>query len=154
MPLSKAKDRERKQQSRLEIEYTGSCADCGYGEHPEILVKHHSDGDRSNNEDSNLIKLCPNCHARRHSPNGVLSFGSPPLQPSIADLLAAQGLGIARGRIIDVQPISNLESAPIIPFYDPGLHSAGDTVKVKRGKRWVTMTIPELDLDGNPMLEE
>ncbi len=83
MPLSKLRDRERKRLSRLDKEYTGNCTVCGYKEHPEILIRHHSDGDRANNDNSNLIKLCPNCHSRRHSPNGVVSFTLNPVQPKM-----------------------------------------------------------------------
>lgn len=42
------------------------CQECGFSEHPEILVIHHIDGNRRNNDDSNLIILCPNCHALKH----------------------------------------------------------------------------------------
>jgi len=42
------------------------CEDCGYKKHTKILVVHHVDHNRLNNEDSNLIILCPNCHAVRH----------------------------------------------------------------------------------------
>lgn len=80
MPLSKARDRERKRIERASKVYTGICDDCGYSECPSILVKHHIDGNKKNEVDSNLVKLCPNCHARRHSPNGCVSFISEPLQ--------------------------------------------------------------------------
>jgi len=42
------------------------CEDCGYNEHPEILVVHHRDRDRTNNALFNLAILCPNCHALEH----------------------------------------------------------------------------------------
>jgi endogenous inhibitor of DNA gyrase (YacG/DUF329 family) len=42
------------------------CAACGYDSHPEILHIHHKDRDRSNNVDTNLEYLCPNCHALVH----------------------------------------------------------------------------------------
>lgn len=42
------------------------CERCGYSEHPEILVVHHRDRDRKNNDISNLEILCPNCHAMEH----------------------------------------------------------------------------------------
>jgi len=42
------------------------CEDCGYDEHPEILVVHHRDRDRTNNALFNLAVLCPNCHALEH----------------------------------------------------------------------------------------
>jgi endogenous inhibitor of DNA gyrase (YacG/DUF329 family) len=42
------------------------CEACGYDEIPGILVIHHKDRDRNNNELSNLAVLCPNCHALEH----------------------------------------------------------------------------------------
>ena len=38
---------------------------------------------------------------------------------------------------------------PNPPLYNPSLHRAGDTVRVLRGKREVTVVIPKLDADGN-----
>ncbi len=46
--------------------YNKKCYDCGYEEHPEIIMIHHIDGDRTNGAIDNLIPLCPNCHAIRH----------------------------------------------------------------------------------------
>lgn len=42
------------------------CYDCGYNEHPEILVIHHIDGNRYNGNLDNLVPLCQNCHCLRH----------------------------------------------------------------------------------------
>ncbi len=42
------------------------CADCGYSEHPEIILIHHIDGDRRNGDMENLVPLCQNCHCLRH----------------------------------------------------------------------------------------
>lgn len=39
------------------------CEECGIKE-SDILEVHHKDGNRKNNNLSNLIILCPNCHAR------------------------------------------------------------------------------------------
>ena len=42
------------------------CQNCGKSEwlgNPIPLEIHHIDGDKLNNEESNLIILCPNCHA-------------------------------------------------------------------------------------------
>ena len=36
------------------------CAVCGYG---RVVDTHHKDSNRENNLPSNLIDLCPNCHA-------------------------------------------------------------------------------------------
>lgn len=43
--------------------YPHQCAVCGFNEE-DILQVHHIDENRQNNELSNLIILCPNCHAR------------------------------------------------------------------------------------------
>lgn len=43
------------------------CQNCGYQDHPEILGVHHIDRNRKNNDISNLIVLCPNCHSIEHS---------------------------------------------------------------------------------------
>ena len=42
------------------------CKRCGYDRHPNILVVHHVDRNRTNNNLSNLEILCPNCHALEH----------------------------------------------------------------------------------------
>jgi endogenous inhibitor of DNA gyrase (YacG/DUF329 family) len=42
------------------------CNRCGYDEYPEIVQVHHKDGNRDNNNISNLEPLCPNCHAIEH----------------------------------------------------------------------------------------
>ncbi len=42
------------------------CERCDYSTYPEILVIHHKDRDRSNNNKENLEVLCPNCHAVEH----------------------------------------------------------------------------------------
>lgn len=44
-------------------EYDAKCEICGYSNHLEILEVHHIDKNRENNDISNLIILCPNCHA-------------------------------------------------------------------------------------------
>ncbi len=41
--------------------YDKLCAHCGFGI-PDVLEVAHIDGDRSNNDLSNLVILCPNCH--------------------------------------------------------------------------------------------
>lgn len=41
--------------------YDPLCAHCGFGV-PAVLEVAHLDGDRGNNELSNLAILCPNCH--------------------------------------------------------------------------------------------
>ena len=52
--------------------------------------------------------------------------------------------------------IARLESAvvqPNIPLYNPYTHRPGDTVRIQQRKREVTVTIPELDADGQPIPE-
>lgn len=46
------------------------CASCGYKKHLEIIVIHHIDGNRENGAISNLIPLCPTCHAEAHPAMG------------------------------------------------------------------------------------
>ena len=46
--------------------YERECEICNYKEHTEILVIHHADEDRNNNNHSNLQVLCPNCHELIH----------------------------------------------------------------------------------------
>ena len=41
--------------------YGPLCAHCGFGI-PAVLEVAHIDGNRQNNEPTNLIVLCPNCH--------------------------------------------------------------------------------------------
>jgi hypothetical protein len=52
-----------------------SCIRCSYDEHPEILVIHHADRDRRNNDLSNLEILCPNCHALEHYSENKKGWG-------------------------------------------------------------------------------
>lgn len=43
------------------------CPICGWGEkYPEALIIHHKDRNRQNNDLSNLIVLCRNCHCLVH----------------------------------------------------------------------------------------
>lgn len=42
------------------------CERCKFSDHPEILVVHHKDRNRGNNNPSNFEILCPNCHAIEH----------------------------------------------------------------------------------------
>lgn len=44
-------------------EYPAICMRCKFD---KVIVVHHKDRDRSNNELSNLEILCPNCHALEH----------------------------------------------------------------------------------------
>ncbi len=49
------------------------------------------------------------------------------------------------------QKVESVVVQPDIPLYNAMVHKAGDTVRVWRGKRLMTVTIPELDADGQPM---
>lgn len=42
------------------------CDICKYNKHPEILVRHHINRDRTNNLIENIQVLCPNCHDEVH----------------------------------------------------------------------------------------
>ncbi len=42
------------------------CERCGYDECEHILIVHHKDRIRINNEPENLEILCPNCHSFDH----------------------------------------------------------------------------------------
>jgi len=44
----------------------GRCEVCGFSKIPNILIVHHKDYDRENNNKKNLAVLCPNCHATKH----------------------------------------------------------------------------------------
>lgn len=46
--------------------YEHSCASCGWNLIDDVLEVHHKDRDRSNNDLSNLILLCPTCHDTEH----------------------------------------------------------------------------------------
>jgi len=46
--------------------YERKCEICDYKEYPEILIVHHVDEDRKNNNYENLQILCPNCHSKIH----------------------------------------------------------------------------------------
>lgn len=42
------------------------CQLCGFSKYKEIIGVHHIDGNRHNNDLSNLMVLCPNCHSIQH----------------------------------------------------------------------------------------
>lgn len=43
------------------------CQLCGFNDNINILGVHHIDKNRNNNEISNLLILCPNCHSMQHN---------------------------------------------------------------------------------------
>jgi len=51
-------------------------------------------------------------------------------------------------RIVGIQSTPQPES---IPRYNPAVHRAGDRVLVQRGDKWVSVIVPEIDADGNPI---
>lgn len=58
----------RAQKSRLLKERGAVCERCGFSKF-EILVIHHIDRDRVNNNLDNLELICPNCHSEEHLKN-------------------------------------------------------------------------------------
>lgn len=46
------------------LAYPHKCAKCGYDEDERILEVHHIDENHNNNDLTNLIILCPNCHKK------------------------------------------------------------------------------------------
>lgn len=46
--------------------FLNQCNRCGYNKYPEVLVVHHVDRNRSNNNSKNLEILCPTCHMEEH----------------------------------------------------------------------------------------
>jgi len=46
--------------------YSHQCNRCGYDKFEAVLVVHHKDRNRGNNEISNLEILCCNCHKEEH----------------------------------------------------------------------------------------
>jgi len=137
MPLSKQRDRDRKQLARLEslgVAYLNrSCYTCGYD---RVVDIHHIDSDRENNSPENLVDLCPSCHA-----------------------LITRGLNTLEGLLKEydieqfVQPVCNLEEEVSVQprVYHRELHhtyEVGEVVLVRRGTRMVEMVVPELDADG------
>lgn len=47
-------------------EYEPECDKCGYGKYKSVMVVHHIDHDRDNNDVANLQILCRNCHMEHH----------------------------------------------------------------------------------------
>ena len=45
-------------------EITKICASCGFD---KLITLHHLDGNKKNNNDNNLVGLCPNCHKMVHT---------------------------------------------------------------------------------------
>jgi len=68
-PWQNSEDRSRKTQSvtkkQVQDKAKGRCKDCKeyIGTVGQV---HHKDGDRTNDRASNLVFLCPTCHAKRH----------------------------------------------------------------------------------------
>ncbi|KKM82780.1 hypothetical protein LCGC14_1316190, partial [marine sediment metagenome] len=46
--------------------YEPKCDKCGYDKHIPVMVVHHIDHNRDNNDVSNLQILCRNCHIEHH----------------------------------------------------------------------------------------
>lgn len=56
--------------------FSHECFDCKFNTHEKVLQVHHIDKDRSNNDLTNLVILCPTCHAVRHLLDKSGLFGS------------------------------------------------------------------------------
>ncbi len=78
---------------------------------------------------------------------------NPSVIPNIADRLRAAGLTLEGNKIVGAAKPATKQSDNIIPLYNPAIHKPGDRVLVKPayGKRLVTVIIPDLDVDGNPI---
>ena len=84
------------------------------------------------------------------------------LPDEVVATLAERAKGISIGEYIRNKIINscsvnattsvNTTDIPIAaPWYNPAIHRAGDTVRVKQGNRVSTVVIPELDADGGMM---
>lgn len=60
---------------RILVKSRHTCCICHTGRVTAQI--HHADGDPSNNDEENLIPLCPNCHARAESEYGMTRNYSP-----------------------------------------------------------------------------
>lgn len=67
---------------RAMFKLENKCVDCGYIDN-YLLVVHHKDGNRDNNNINNLEIVCHNCHAKRHVKfiNGKLVYNPRWLTP-------------------------------------------------------------------------
>lgn len=59
------------------------CEECGFeATEKRQMDVHHKDEDRTNNDPSNLVTLCPPCHRLRHKPKSKENLKhSPPFAP-------------------------------------------------------------------------
>ncbi len=64
----------------------GECEECGESFKGLKSHIHHKDRDSSNNEESNLIILCPNCHSRWHYKHKPKEPKKPKKPKSIFDI--------------------------------------------------------------------
>jgi hypothetical protein len=62
----KHQNRPKSALSLIKTESLTGCSLCGYSKYINILERHHIDRDRGNNNLSNILILCPNCHAEVH----------------------------------------------------------------------------------------
>jgi 5-methylcytosine-specific restriction endonuclease McrA len=56
----------RRPHKQILIDKFGKCMVCGWDELPDALELHHKDRNHQNNDPTNLVLLCPNCHALLH----------------------------------------------------------------------------------------
>jgi 5-methylcytosine-specific restriction endonuclease McrA len=76
------------------VEYGEECQNCG---ETEGILVHHRDGDRTNNDLSNLIPLCSACHGKVHGrskevPQLVRELGYRPRSPERTTVNASETL--------------------------------------------------------------
>ena len=70
-------------------------------------------------------------------------------------LRALQARGIQlEGGIIRLHAKKETAVVQPVPLYNPSVHKPGDTVRIIKGNTEITLTIPNLDADGQPIPED
>lgn len=94
----------KRRQSGLDCNYKGiKCANCGFN---EIVDRHHIDRNQNNNDASNLLDLCPNCHALVHRGRKVLKW-LPSLDKTLTSVRPEPQVRYTEPRIIQVDADGN-----------------------------------------------
>jgi hypothetical protein len=64
---------------------------------------------------------------------------------------AAKGLTVRPNSVRPVMPVRPIVAPEPIepPIYNPSVHKPGNTVRMRQGNKFITVTVPELDADGN-----
>jgi hypothetical protein len=67
------------------------------------------------------------------------------------------GLRIDGNKILGLDRISSPtmpdQPSNVAPLYDSTIHGPGDRVRVLQGKKFIEVTVPEIDADGHPIGE-